>query len=199
MRAVNLLPADHRGARQAPVLPALSKRSWLAGSGAVAFVLLGAVVGSLLMASSTVSSRTKALQRLDEQIANLPKPKAVPGAATLSSRQSTVTSLASQRTNWDDFLLAVSKVTPEDVWVLSMQADASSAAVTNASGAPTAFSLTGYTYSQPSVARLMRRLALVPWLQNVTLTTSAKAALDNHRVYQFTVGATVVPLPEVGS
>jgi Tfp pilus assembly protein PilN len=64
--------------------------------------------------------------------------------------------------------------------------------------APTV-TFTGYTYSQPSVARMMRRLELVPWLQNVSLTTSTKTAINAHTVYQFTLGASFVSLPEVGT
>ena len=37
------------------------------------------------------------------------------------------------------------------------------------------FTITGFTYSQPSVARLMRRLDIVPWLQDVSLVSSSKS------------------------
>jgi Tfp pilus assembly protein PilN len=108
---------------------------------------------------------------------------------------------------------------PEDVWLLSLDASGQSAtapattpstpttsgtpsSVATTSGstvqAATSFTITGYTYTQPSVARLMRRLALVPWLQNVSLTTSSKTMLSNHPIYQFTLGANVITLPEVG-
>ena len=60
------------------------------------------------------------------------------------------------------------------------------------------FTVSGYTYTQPSVARLMRRLRLVPWLSGVSLTTSSKTSLSDRVVYQFTLGANVIPLPEVG-
>ena len=39
------------------------------------------------------------------------------------------------------------------------------------------FTITGYTYSQPSVARLMRRLDIVPWLPDVSLVSSSKTAI----------------------
>ena len=64
---------------------------------------------------------------------------------------------------------------------------------------PGAFTVTGYTYSQPSVARLMRRLRMVPWLDGVSLTTSSKTTLADHVVYQFTLGANVISTPEVRS
>ena len=121
-----------------------------------------------------------------------------------------MTSVAEHREPWDGFLSAVSLVMPEDVWLLSMNASGQSATATpapaassspsSATPAPasTAFTITGYTYTQPSVARLMRRLALVPWLNGVSLTTSTKTLLGNHQIYQFTLGANVITLPEVG-
>jgi Tfp pilus assembly protein PilN len=65
-----------------------------------------------------------------------------------------------------------------------------------ASSSPSTFTISGYTYSQPSVARLMRRLELIPWLANINLVSSAKTLLGNASVVQFTVGANVVPLTE---
>jgi Tfp pilus assembly protein PilN len=61
----------------------------------------------------------------------------------------------------------------------------------------TSFKITGFTYSQPSVARLMRRMALVPWLTDVSLVTSSKSAIGSDTVYQFTLQASVIPTPEV--
>jgi Tfp pilus assembly protein PilN len=58
------------------------------------------------------------------------------------------------------------------------------------------FTVTGFTYSHPSVARMMRRLDVVPWLQGVSLTSSSKSAIGNNTIYQFTVTATVIPTPE---
>jgi hypothetical protein len=42
----------------------------------------------------------------------------------------------------------------------------------------------------------MRRLDIVPWLQNVSLSSSSKNAIGNDTIYQFTLTATVVPTPE---
>jgi Tfp pilus assembly protein PilN len=58
------------------------------------------------------------------------------------------------------------------------------------------FTITGFTYSQPSVARLMRRLDIVPWLQDVSLVSSSKASIGSDTVFQFTLKATVDPTPE---
>ena len=58
-----------------------------------------------------------------------------------------------------------------------------------------AFTVTGYTYSQPSVARMMRRLAIVPWLTGVALVSSSKSTIGSDTVFQFTVKASVVSQP----
>ena len=54
---------------------------------------------------------------------------------------------------------------------------------------PTATELTisGYTYSQDSVARLLERLSVVPDLTNVQLQTSAWTKLAGRNVYAFTI------------
>jgi Tfp pilus assembly protein PilN len=60
--------------------------------------------------------------------------------------------------------------------------------------APTAstFTISGYTYSQPSVARMMRRLDDVPWLTGVSLVSSSKSTIGSDVVFQFTVKAAVI-------
>jgi Tfp pilus assembly protein PilN len=216
MKAVNLLPSDHRGPRRASPIEPLVKNPLLVLAIVFAVAVAGGLALMLHSASSTVSSRQATLQQLEDQFARLPKPQpgAVGAQQTQAARLSTVTSVAEHREPWDGFLSAVSLVMPEDVWLLSMNASGQSATATPApaatsstsstsnSSAPaaasTAFTITGYTYTQPSVARLMRRLALVPWLNGVSLTTSTKTLLGDHTVYQFTLGANVMTLPEVG-
>jgi Tfp pilus assembly protein PilN len=214
MKAVNLLPSDRRGQRRTSPLAPIVAQPLLVLAVVVAIAVLGGVGMMLRSASSTVSARQSTLRDLETQIARLPKPKPQTGATTQAARLSAVTSVASQRTHWDGFLSAVALVMPEDVWLLNLSAAGQSAttpATPPSSGssstpppapaapAPTGFVLTGYTYSQPSVARLMRRLELVPWLQGVSLSTSSKTTLANHVIYQFTVGASVVSFPEVKS
>ena len=46
---------------------------------------------------------------------------------------------------------------------------------------------------------MMRRLDLVPWLQDVTLVSSTKTAINSHKVFQFTLGANFNPLPQVAT
>ncbi len=212
MKAVNLLPSDHRGLRRPSPIEPLVKNPLLVLAIVFALAVVGGLALQLRSASSTVSSRQATLRQLEDQFARLPKPQpgAVGAQQTQAARLTTVTSVAEHREPWDGFLSAVSLVMPEDVWLLSMNASGQSATApapaaaagssTPATPAPasTAFTITGYTYTQPSVARLMRRLALVPWLNGVSLTTSTKTLLGNHQIYQFTLGANVMTLPEVG-
>ena|SRR5438067_847778 len=212
MKAVNLLPSDHRGLRRPSPIEPLVKNPLLVLAIVFAIAVVGGLALQLHSASSTVSSRQATLRQLEDQFARLPKPQpgAVGAQQTQAARLTTVTSVAEHREPWDGFLSAVSLVMPEDVWLLSMNASGQSATATpapaassspsSATPAPasTAFTITGYTYTQPSVARLMRRLALVPWLNGVSLTTSTKTLLGDHQIYQFTLGANVMTLPEVG-
>jgi Tfp pilus assembly protein PilN len=205
MRAVNLLPEDRRGSRRSP-LGALRRQPLLLLAVVVAIAVLGGTLFAVRSTSSTVATRQQTLRELDAQLAKLPKPADTSAAATSASRLTVVTSVADGRTTWDGFLYAVSRVIPEDVWLLNLSANGTSSGTTSTptttpslSSAPGSFTITGYTYSQPSVARLMRRLRLVPWLSGVNLTTSSKTSLANRVVFQFTVGANVVPLPEVKS
>jgi Tfp pilus assembly protein PilN len=210
MRAVNLLPEDRRGARRGSLLAALRQQPLLVVAVVVAIAVLGGLAFEVHSAASTVTTRQQTLRELEAQVAKLPKPETVgtSAAAIHASRLGVVTSVAQSRTTWDGFLYAVSRVIPEDVWLLSLSANTTNSGTTSApapapptpgASAPGAFTITGYTYSQPSVARLMRRLRLVPWLSGVSLTTSSKTSLANKIVYQFTVGASVDPLPEVKS
>jgi Tfp pilus assembly protein PilN len=209
MKAVNLIPADRPGAQTGPVLGSLVSQPLLIGAVVVAVGVAAAMFLAVSSTDKTITKRQAQVAQLDEQLAKLAAEKPAPVAqsgSTAASRLSTVTTVASERNSWDAFLGSVSRVLPEDVWLLSLQAQlpetpTAPAAPPAASAAPAAasgFSITGYTYSHPSVARLMRRLSLVPWLSDVSLVSSAKTAIANHTIYQFTVGANVVSLPEVG-
>ena len=211
MRAVNLIPANQTKARSSKKSRGPGRTLPIVLAVVLLVVAVGGVAYAARSASSTVTSRQQQLSALDAQIAKLPKPAAPSSSGP--GRLGIVQTVAAQRTTWDGFMNAFSRVVPEDIWLLDLTASASTPASTASTtpttttsstpatpaSAPTAFTVTGYTYSQPSVARLMRRLKLVPWLNDVSLTTSAKTLLNNHLVYQFTLGANVISLPEVGS
>jgi Tfp pilus assembly protein PilN len=202
MKAVNLLPRD-RGGNQLAAKRGGLREPLLLLSIVVVVLVVGGIGYEARSVSSTVAARNATIGSLDAQIAALPKPDTQTSATGATSRAAAVTKLVEQRTSWDGFLSSLSRVVPEDVWMMSLSAQPSAVtpgAVTPAP-APTAngFTVTGYTYSQPSVARMMRRLALVPWLQDVNLVSSTKSAISDHTVYQFTIGGNFVGLPEVGT
>jgi Tfp pilus assembly protein PilN len=136
-----------------------------------------------LSASSSVAAKQRALESLQAQYAAMPALPAPPAVASElpQQRQSRVAALATalgQRTPWDRLLREVSQVVPSDVWLLTLNANsptlaaATPAATTATAAAPTGFTITGCTYSQDSVARLLARLQVVPDLTSMTLGKS---------------------------
>jgi Tfp pilus assembly protein PilN len=209
MRAVNLIPQERRGARRRSSDRSTFREPLLPLSIAVAAVVAAGVGFAAHSASSTVAARNAAIRDLDGQLAKLAADRQQSsGSGTASASQlSVVTGLVQQRPNWDGFLGTLSRVVPEDVWLLSLSAQepttgaapSSTTTPAPAAGSTSSVTFTGYTYSQPSVARMMRRLDLVPWLQNVNLVSSTKTAIDNRKVFQFTLGANFNPLPQVAT
>ena len=204
MKAVNLLPADRPGTQKASPVAAAASQPLVV----LAVVLAAGVSAGLFMlvssADKSIATRQTQVTQLDAKLAQLAaRPAPSVTGSTPASHWTAVTTVASARNAWDTFLGSVSRVLPEDVWLLNLSAQLPATPVAAATpGAPPAaasgFTVTGYTYSHPSVARLMRRLSLVPWLSDVSLVSSAKTSIGDHTIYQFTVGANVVSLPEVG-
>jgi len=222
MRAVNLLPPD-RAAARAGGQPA-STKTLLVAFGAVGALIVGGLSITVWTSNSSVSSSSKQLASLQTQILSIPTTTAPTG--TTGSRQGDVVGLSNGRLAWDEFLTDLSKVMPEDVWIQSLAgtipgsaanlaaAQAAAAApipgsstttttTTTSTPAATAavstFTVTGFTYSQPSVARMLRRLELVPWLSGISLVSSSQATIGNDTVYQFQLKGAItspgVPTP----
>jgi Tfp pilus assembly protein PilN len=203
MRAVNLIPQERRGAQRRSGSRSTFREPLLPLSIALAVVAAAGVGLAAHSASSTVASRNAEVTQLDAQLAKLAAEHQQAPAGGSGSQLSVVTSLMQQRASWDGFLGTLSRVVPENVWLLSLSAqEPTTGAVPTpapAAGATSSVTFTGYTYSQPAVARMMRRLELVPWLQDVNLVSSTKTAINNHKVFQFTLGANFNPLPQVAT
>jgi Tfp pilus assembly protein PilN len=200
VRAVNLLPRDGRAKRttaeQAPIFVGL-------GLFLVVFVVLCVM---FLGASATVKDKQNALGDAKKQVALLPPlPKAQTAieaglAGEQKSRVSAVTSALSRRVSWDRVLREFATVLPDDVWLTSLSAHAPSSPASAAPAAPAApgaapdgFVISGYTYSQDGVARLLSRLNVLPDLTNVQLQTSSLTQVGLQNVVQFTILAAVTP------
>jgi Tfp pilus assembly protein PilN len=183
MRAVNLLPTDAaRARRRMPAAPAVAA--------AATVVMVSAALGAAYEHErNTVSSRRADLQSLQQQLAELPpaaKADTLPSglAADQVSRVGALSSVLSHRVAWDPMLHQLALVLPDDVWLTDLKANSPSPVLSTATvaaptqgatgaGLPTAFTLTGKTYSQESVARLLARLSTVPGLRDVQLQQDA--------------------------
>ena len=197
MRAVNLLPSDaartRRSLPQAPV----------AAAGLAVFLVSAGLVGAYEHAHGQVQDRRTELHSLQQQIDALPPAahtETLPSglAANQVSRVGALSAVLSHRIAWDPMFHQLALVLPNDVWLTDLKATspspvseaaAATATPSGTSGAlPTAFTMTGKTYSQESVARLLSRLSTVPGLRDVQLQSDAPDATSPN-VITFTIVA----------
>lgn len=191
MRAVNLLPRDDRRQRSGP-----SQKNPLLVGGVAGTVLVTAIIAAaFLIASGGVADSQARHDAAQAELAATPvPPPTAPGASQLDQEKSArITALSSAlagRLAWDRVLREVSLVLPDDVWLMSLSAQAPTAAATP--GAAAGFTINGRTYSHDGVARLLARLAVVPHLSNVQLLHSASATSETGRkVVEFSINANV--------
>jgi Tfp pilus assembly protein PilN len=215
MRAVNLLPEESRGGGAPPVVTPAT----VAVGGTSLFLIAAVVVGVLYFHEhGRVSHRQDALAAVQKQIAvvqaeNAKRAAASSGAGSNAENRVTAFDAASSgRINWDNLLDDVSRVLPAGTWLntMSMQAGtattpttpttttttgaaatAATAATPSTTPLPTAFVINGVALSQDLVAKLMRRLALIPQLSTVTLQSSTRADVGKTKAFGFTVSANV--------
>ena len=194
MRAVNLLPGGDakRSKTNVPVLVGVA--------GAV--VVCALLSFMFLSASSQVRDKQNELSAINAQIAVIPPPPPpdAAGAALASQQKARLTALSgalSKRVAWDRVLRNLSLVLPSDVWLSTLSASspaspASAVVPVLAAGAtPTGFLLSGYTYSQQGVARLLSRLEVLPDLTNVQLQNSSQSLIGTQNIVQFVIAASV--------
>jgi Tfp pilus assembly protein PilN len=194
MRAVNLLPRDEskRTKTNVPVLV-----------GVVGAVVVCALLSMLfLSASSKVRDEQGELDALNAQLAVIPPPPPPDsaGAGLATQEQARLTALSgalSKRVAWDRVLRNLSLVLPNDVWLSTLNATSPSPANLAApppavpGAPPTGLTITGFTYSQAGVARLLSRLEVLSDLTNVQLQNSAQAKVGTQNVIQFQIAADV--------
>jgi Tfp pilus assembly protein PilN len=183
MRAVNLLPRDLErqggdGGGRAPLITA---------AGGIAAVTVGAVV-LFVLASGSVSDQRAQLDSVRAAIArtSTPEQSAVAPGAIVQERADRVAALSAAlatRVPLDRLLRQLAYVLPEDSWLTGLTALAPEAADAGSSpsGAPAPAATTaqgvtiqGATYSNRSVARVLARLAVIPSLDQVRLTATAR-------------------------
>ena len=195
MRAVNLLPRDEQKARiegkQLPVFVACGGIALVT----ILFVLLG------LSASGAADDKRAELLAAQIAVAKLPQATGAGLSTGLISQERTdrVTALSaalSTQVSFDRLMRQVSRVLPEEVWLTKFTAatpasltgtpstpaaPAASTSSTSSSTTPAATPVTvvpdtvtieGTTYTQEGVAHFLSRLAVVPTLTNVRLTST---------------------------
>src|SRR5947209_18342675 len=136
MRAVNLLPRDHKqSAVGRPSMPVLV--------GICAGVLVTAVVGAdFMMQSGKVTKEQQALNALEAKVHALPPAPNGPSTAQTqlagehSARVSALSSALANRVAWDRVFREFSLVLPDDVWLTTLTAHAPVSPAAAAGGAP---------------------------------------------------------------
>lgn len=205
MDAVNLLPLEHKikaGKRSTPA-DNLDSRKTLRTGGLAALavvVLLGAVYG---YQRSVINSKKSALAKDQASLAEIkPKADAIKAAqASAAARLSVISNVTSSRMNWDRALNDFARIVPTDSFLTSLSFDApvqTAAIVTpvaipttttstdsttdTSTAAPTAptsgsstLTVAGTAPGTVAVARVLDRLALIPWLSGVTLGSATRA------------------------
>jgi len=184
MEAVNLLPAYARpGHPWAAVGKDLSPRRVATPAGVVACVIaLGLGLG-YLHERSVVNDRRATLGEVQAQVA-VADAKAAPlraAQAAVAVRMTAAGTVSANRVVWERLLADLSRVLPSQVYLqsLSLQSPTplASGATTTASALGTSgFAATGVASSHVRVALVLDRLARLPWLSNVTLTSSTSGA-----------------------
>ena len=199
MRAVNLLPRDAN--RRDPSFLTAKNLPALVGGG-VGAVTLCAVALLYTGASSKAETARIDLENAKAQLAAMPAPppEQLPAYSALATDQAQRLTALSQaltgRVSWDRILRQFSLVLPDDVWLSTLSMH--SPAVDEGGSGNKSFSISGYTYSHASVARLLSRLALIPELTNVSLTSSARQS-EQDRTVLFTITADIEGAPTAAS
>ena len=194
MRAVNLLPADTYAPKQRlPHAPLVF--------GAMLPVLAGALVFlTWSLQHSKLVERQNQLGAVEAQIAALGPTQTLRDEASRISgdrakRQTALTDALAKQLPWDVALGQVSRVLPPDVWLTTLSAQSptpvgsATTTTSSASGAAAGFTIQGYTLSHDSVAQLLERLALLPSLANVSLSSTSSNTVGDTPVIQFNVEA----------
>lgn len=196
MRAVNLLPRD-AGQRTT----SLPNTPVLVGICAGVLVIAG-LGGDYLLQGGKVTKEQQQLSSLQARVRALPPAPAGPSPAQTqlasehSARVTALTAALTNRVSWDRVFREFSLVLPDDVWLTTLTAHApvspaSAAGATATGGAPSEFTISGYTYSQDGVARLLSRLQVIPDLEHVTLVSSTLSQVSNQDVVQFQIVADI--------
>jgi Tfp pilus assembly protein PilN len=211
-----------RAKKRATPADKLDSRKTLRAGGLAALalvVMLGALYG---YERNVVNSKKTALAKDQAALAAIkPKADAIKEAqASTAARLSVIANVTSSRMNWDRALNDFARVVPTDSFLTTLSVDApvqtasivtpiapttpdptstdtttdasTVAPVAPASGTST-LTVAGSAPGTVAVARVLDRLALIPWLADVTLGSAARSGDGNGD--SFTISATVSQEP----
>jgi Tfp pilus assembly protein PilN len=199
MKAVNLIPTEHRRAR---ATGSKSGGAYIV-IGALGLLLVMAVM--YVMTANSLNERETKAEEARQEADALEKRADQLGtftnfASIKEQRLASVVTTAQTRFDWERMIRELSRVMPEGSWVQSVEAsstgdaeDAADAAVPGALVAPApSATLTGCTLSQSEVAKLMVRMESMHRVTDVELNDSTReqgsteTTLDScGKLYQF--------------
>jgi Tfp pilus assembly protein PilN len=210
MKAVNLIPSEHR--RATP--------SGNASGGAYAVlgvlaVLLLMVVGYVLTTNSVNDSKSKAEAASQEADVAESRTKHLGSFTDFASikdqRLAAVTAAAQTRFDWERFMRELSRVMPAGSWISNTTASSTGEGVGNASASASSdpaaettpkANLVGCTPRQSEVARMMVRLEQMYRVTEVTLNESTREGAGSDttlqncgRLYKFDLTVSFSPAP----
>jgi Tfp pilus assembly protein PilN len=186
MRPINLIPVDQRRGAGRPG----AERS---SAGYIALGALGAAVLCVLavvLTSNQINSKTEELADIQadsqsqKQVADALRPYGQ-FADLQRARATQIQTLAQSRFDWERPLRQLSRAIPRNVWLLTVSgseapgvevdsgAGGDTATIRKESQAP-AFTISGCTYSQHAVARMMTRMRNLDDVTEVHLAKSAR-------------------------
>jgi Tfp pilus assembly protein PilN len=193
MRAVNLLPEELRpGHRWARIGRRAQARKVLGASGLAAGVLAIALMGLVVHARGVVADRQATLREVEARLlaAEAKAAEVRAARAATEARLAAARDVIARRVVWEDVMRDLGRVLPRSAYLQSLQVS-TGAAPADGTTAPTGFTIIGFADSQNRVAQVLDRLALLPWLDGVSLTSSVRGGGTGEGTpVQFTIGAT---------
>jgi Tfp pilus assembly protein PilN len=188
VRPINLIPAEQRrGSARGPGARASLSGYIALGALGVAVVCMLAVVTT----SNQINSKTDKLAKIESesqsesQVADALRPYGQ-FADVQRARMTQIDGLAKSRYNWERPVRQLSKAVPRNVWLLNVAASVAPGIEVDSGGAggdigslrekaqAPAFSISGCTYSQHAVARMMTRMKNLDDVTEVNLAKSAR-------------------------
>jgi Tfp pilus assembly protein PilN len=192
MQAVNLLPVDLRGAKHASHGVNVAPERALRVGGACVGALVLIVAALYIFERAQVSSKKSDLADSRSTLVNTEAKVATIRAteAQVAGRVNVVRSITGGQMVWDHTLADLARVLPNGVFLENLQASAPTTASV-AEGTPAStFTTVGVAPATVRVADVLDRLALLPWLSDVSLQSTSR---QDDGTSLFTVTGIVVP------